>query len=494
MKKPSPPRRAALVAACAALIGGTAAPSLFAATYEELRAAAAARDTELPLLAAAEESAEIAYRRAQASRGAPKIEVSLGAASLAFGSASGAALSAAPQAGIAFPGGAALSAKSPLSVGAGAASASPSLGGSLPLLRGPDPGLAQTEELAAALRAARRAKEARSLALELELVRGLKETAAAEAALQAALRLEAKARNALERARRVDGAAPGGTVALSLERELRAAEGARRKAESARRRAGEEVEERCGFAPGADLLAAEPPAGELGLPFPRAEDLEEAVAAREAAAAAMILREESRRRVELAATLDAAAPELVAGSPSAAAPAGASILGGFALEFEGVKAGASLGWEFASPHAAAGAQGGPRLDLRLSWTSRPPGETARILREAELALEAAEARTRRALQEARAKLRRLEREREDLLSRGRAAAEELSFATEELALYAAWRERGVVGEAEYAEVLAALEGARAEFRSLAYDRLAWSLELRLLAGPCAGADAPASKE
>lgn len=473
------------------MIFGSSAFS-FSLSYEELLLAAQRRDSETSLLKISEERAELAYRGAVAGRDGLRVEATTGQVSALWDSAGGALVSAAPEASVSIPRSLSLSARTNLEYGPDGASATPGLGASIPVVRGRDDTILAAEEAKASWSAASRKRWTRAISVELSLAKALKAVADAESTLQTARRDEAKAATEVDRAVKIDGASPGGTSLLGLERKLRQARATRRKAESVRAQAVEGVESLCGISPLAEVITLDAPAADLTISLPPPEKLSEVLEARGAEDRAALKRSESRRRTTLSATVDATGRTLGSStlgsyflegpaSDASATETPASLLGGLSLERGGAKVSAAAGWQF-------GADGGPRVNFRFDWKVQPWGQAARDAQDSDLEVRASQIQAEAALEAAREKLRRLEQDREDLSRTETNLREDLRTAEEELRLYQTWRDRGIVGASDLEEVAAATEQARAELRSSAFDRLIWTLEARLLAS--GGAETP----
>jgi hypothetical protein len=76
--------------------------------------------------------------------------------------------------------------------------------------------------------------------------------------------------------------------------------------------------------------------------------------------------------------------------------------------------------------------------------------------------------------------------RRALVQAARDAEEDLAAAEAQLEAYDSWRSRGLVGDSEYAQALAERDECRARAGSAVLDRMAWSIEARLLAAPAPG--------
>ncbi|MBU0954820.1 MAG: TolC family protein, partial [Spirochaetes bacterium] len=87
----------------------------------------------------------------------------------------------------------------------------------------------------------------RALSLERDFIGKLSRLTAAESSLQNSLSEEAKARQQIDKARRLDGAQEGGTILLSLQRSLASSQSKRRQAEINRNRASQELSAFCGM-------------------------------------------------------------------------------------------------------------------------------------------------------------------------------------------------------------------------------------------------------
>jgi hypothetical protein len=457
-------KRSLLLIALAASLSAAEALS-----YEELLMASISADPRIERLSIAEERARIALDRAVLSKDSPSLEARTGeiAASL---SSSGASLSGSPGAGYSLPGGAAIGLEIPFSASKESAYARPGLSADIPILRGPDSALLAARRARAAYVEARRSRAIAELELEGEIAAALKKVLDARAAAAKAAREEAGARRDLERAVSVDGASPGGTAYMALERALRSAARARRDARAAEAAALSGLGSAAGEAALGDgtSLPESFPEPDMTIRLPAPADCRAAVRAREEAALARLEADMAERRTTLSAQLGAA---YGLGDDPGGKGLGLSAGVRAAVGRSGLEAAAGLGW-------SAGA--GPGVKLSLSWKGAPRGEEALRSRDAELAERERELAAARAERDAAEAVEALERRRTSLAESKRDAEEDLAAAEEQLGAYSAWRERGLVGDAEYAEVMAARDECRSRAGSAVLERIAWSVEARLL--------------
>jgi hypothetical protein len=449
------------------------AASAKALTYEELLKAALASDPRIERLSIAERRSGIALDRAGIARDASSFSAESGELSAAL-SGSGAAISGSPSASYALPGGATIGLSIPFSASPSSSYAKPGLSAGIPILRGPDAAAAAAERARAAREDARRARARAELELEGDLVAALKATLDARAAVSRAAREEAKARREMDRAIALDGASPGGAAYMALDRALRSALRSRRDALAAEARALRGLRSVAGPSASGDaeLVPASFPEPDMALALPAPSECYDAVRARERAALERLDAALAAPATKLSAELDAA---YVLGDPSDAA-VGPEFGAGARAAFgrSGIEIAAGAGWKAGS---------GPSARLSLSWKPPRRGDAAlrsrdELLAEEERALSAADAE-----RGARKALADMEERRLALAEAARDADEDLSAAEEQLEAYAAWRDRGLVGDAEYAEVLAARDECRSRAGSAVLERMAWSVEARLLSVP-----------
>lgn len=468
-------KRAALISL---LLGSS---GCFALGYEELVGAALARDSELRLLGIAEERAAIASGQARASRDRPVFSVSTGSLSLAS-SSEGLALSAAPSASLSFSGGPSIEASAPFAFGSSGYYA-PSLALSLPIVRRGDELAVAAARAEASYAAARCARSRRRAEVEKAVAEALKAAVQAEADSGTARRKVEVAALALEKARKLDGAEPGGAAFLSLDRERRVAERSLRDAEAAKARGLERLALLSGLARSADLLPAQIPDAPLAASLPAPESLESARSAAGELGVARLAAAEAGRTKGLSLKLgaDYAAGLLPYTLASSLSP-GAEFDAGLGFEGSGLSLSIGLGYR---PDLGPGSGPGPTASLNLGWKPAPRGSAALEARDRALSVAEAEAKSEAALDSGRSALRDLEYRREDLEASADDVSEDLRAAKEQLALYELWRSRGAVSDSEYREVLAFAAEAESRARLQAVERLVWRIDLEML-----GAEAP----
>jgi hypothetical protein len=283
----------------------------------------------------------------------------------------------------------------------------------------------------------------------------------------------------MDRAIALDGASPGGAAHMALDRSLRSAMRARRDARAAEETALRGLRSVAGPSiPGdAELVPASFPEPDMGLSLPAPADCYEAVRARERAALERLDASLSAPATKLTAELDAAYG-LGASSDGVAGPdLGAGLRAAFGRA--GVELAAGAGWSLGS---------GPSARLSLTWKPASRGDEALRSRDEALAEEERELSAADAERGARKAVAALEDRRRALAEAARDAEEDLAAAEEQLAAYSAWRDRGLVGDAEYDEVLAARDECRSRAGSAVLERIAWSVEARLLSVPGIGED------
>ena len=463
--------------------------------YEDLLRAALDRDPGLRLLAIKAERAELAAERLVPKDGTPVLALETGA--LQAGLSSGLlSVSGSPALSLAFPRGPDISMGLPFSAAASASSFAPTFGFRYPLARQGDPRIAELATARQAGAEARAALRLRRLEVEKALAEALRDATEANAALESTKRELEKAKAALERARLLDGLEPGSAAALTLERAVRVQERKERDGEAALERALQKAAALCGLElpPGGGaldfLMPPELPAASLDAALPDPGSLAAVRRAEESLRITRIAAAEAARRcgldLELAATWsrDGNAALSTQASDSASASAGLGLsLPGLSL---------SLGLGYKADLLASGTDGtgnsGPIAILKASWKPEDGSDEALAARDWILAVSEAEEDAKAAVEEAEATLLALERRRADLLAANEDLAEDLDFASEQSRLYARWRERGAVSDADYAEVLAFEAEARVRVLGAGFDALIWNLDLGLLgAAPSGGA-------
>ena len=439
-------------------------------SYDELLASAVMLDKELAGLAIAEERAEIAYRRAASARDSARFDLGIDRIEVGSEDSATPGITARPKASVSFPRGPSFSVEAPVAYDEDGFGAQATLSASLPLLRGPDETLAAAETAERTWYQARLARESRRLAVEKGLAQALKELASAEALVQEAIRAESKARLAMEQATVIDGASPGGTAYLALERELRVKGSERRAAEASRSRLRESITTLTGLPGPASVGGLAIPATDLDAPLPRRESVPSAREATEATRIAGIAYAEAGRRLTIAATTDGS----IGDAPVSGASAGGTSVGaGLALGYDDTEARAGLGYRFGS---------GPTIGGSIAWKPRPRGERALIERDRALVLDLARAEEAKELAEAARAVDELEYRRHELKRNMVDLADDLRFAAEQRRVNEAWLDAGIVSDTDYAEVLAFEEGAKARDSEAALERVIWNIDRLLLSG------------
>lgn len=478
---------ARIAVALGLLIAGTR--PAFAIDYQALLKAAIDRDPGLRLLAIKAERAELAAERLVRKNGTPAFVIETGTLQ-AYLSSGSLAVSASPSLSLAFPRGPDISLALPFAASPAASSFAPTLGFSYPLARKGDQRFAELETLRAASAEARAALDRRRLEIEKALAEALREAAEANAVLESTKRELEKAKAALERARRLDGLEAGSSAALTLERAVRVQERKERDGEAGLEGALRKVAALCGLELPAgggawtSLMPSDLPAASLDAALPSPGSL---AAARRAAESLRITRlsaAEAARKFGLDLELAAAYSRYAGDVASTNDADAADVSAGLGLSLPGLSLSLGLGCK---ADVLAGTAG-PMATLKASWKPADRADEALEARDWILAVSEAEEDERAAIEEAETALVALERRRADLLAAAEDLAEDLSFATEQSRLYASWRERGAVSDADYAEVLAFEAEARARVLGAGYDALIWNLDLALLgAAPLGGA-------
>jgi hypothetical protein len=453
---------------------------LSANDFDKLLERAVANDRAIALLSLKSAKAEIAFERAALSRSSPSFSLDTGEASATLGG-SGASFGAAPSAGITLPKGASFQLAVPIEASSDGAGATPRLDAKLPLVRGRDEKFLAEEAARDLLAAAREERIRAELELEKILAKALKAVLAAESSLQAAIRAEAKQAREFERARTIDGAEPGGTAYMGLQRKEREAARARRDAEAAKAQAMAELRALVGPGGEAELLPATYPEPDMSRPLSAPESSRAAAASRAARRAEARGAAEADKRNSLSATLGAGYG-LGRSTPSTVADSGdrgLTMSGGLAAAVgaSGLELSCGLAWN---------AHSGPSATVSLAWSPPPRGDEALRGEDASLAARLREEAYETALGEARRTALALEEERRGLFSAAADAEEDLAFAEAMLAAYSGRRDDGLVSEAEYAEALADRDECLARSRMAILDRITWDIEARLLV---AGAEA-----
>jgi len=465
------------------LIAGTGPAS--AIGYQDLLRAALDRDPGLRILVVKAERAELAAERLARKDAVPALVLETGAlqACLASGSL---AVSGSPSLSLAFPRGADLSLGLPFAAAISASSFAPSLGFSYPLLRKGDSRLAELANARAASAEARAALGLRRLEVEKALAEALREAAEANAALESTKRELEKAKAALERARILDGLEAGSAAALTLERALRVQERKERDGEAGLARALQKAASLCGLElpesgkAWAFLMPSDLPAVAIDAALPGPGSLAAVRRAEESLRITRLAAAEAARKYGLDLELAAVWSRDETAVLSASAGDAASASAGLGLSLPGLSL--SLGFGYKADMLAGGSAGtsGPIALLKASWKPADRADEALEAQDWILVVSEAEENAKAAVEEAEANLLALERRRADLLAANEDLAEDLAFATEQSRLYASWRERGAVSDADYAEVLAFEAEARARLLGAGFDALIWNLDLGLL--------------
>jgi hypothetical protein len=446
--------------------------------YAELVKSACAADPEAAVLALAIEKARLGLEEASLEAGGPALVLSTGQAGILF-APGGPVLSLSPSLEYGLPRGPSLRLELPMSLGGGEALAYPLLGLGLPLIRTGDRARAGIEAAKADLETANRALSRRGLEVERLVASSLLELSQGEYGLLGAQREVSVARQAVQKAVTLDGATKGGSALLSLERELRVKERKERDARAVLSGSMQDLVRLCGLEIRAEagyLDLARPaalPRVDLDRPLPSPGDLASVGAARNELRIAQIAAEEGGRTrglsLDLSAGWSTSAPTGTAALPGI--KAGLGYTGGdFDLGF-------SLGYQDLD---GTGASSGPLLLFQAAWKPQAGKKAELGLAGLRLAATRAEARVASAIDEGRKNLAGLAARRETLKASAEDAAEDLSFAAEELAIYGAWKEKGAVTDSEYEEVLAFEREARARALTAGLEALLWSLDVDLL--------------
>ena len=477
--------------------GAWKAPAL---SWDELLAAATARDTSLPILAIAASRAEIALDRSRLAATAPSLEASSGSAELGFAS-SGLLVSASPELSYTEARGPSLKLGLPCSIGAFSTSLTPGLSLSYPIILQGDSRLAALASAEASLRGAKSAQRLRGAEIEKELATELKAAFEARAARESARREVEKARSSLEKARRVDGAEEGGSVALSLERALRVQERKERDAAAGLERAAQKIAITCGLEtprdadaaagllptalPGIDLEA-------IGLPSPAS--LGAVRKTEDEVATARVVANEAAKTKGLSVSAKAAYSKTTSLLYPSTDTKAADLTAGLDVTLADLDLSIGLGYRADFLHTGSDSSAGPLATVTASWKPNRKADSALAAEDSRLAIKEAEARAFAARREAESSIRDLEQRRADLVAARDDLAEDLTFAESERKIYDSWREKGAVSDADYEEVLAFEAEAQARVLSAGLDSIIWKLDLALL-DPAApdSADAPKDK-
>ncbi len=453
--------------------------SLPAATYEELIARAISADPGIAQFSIEERQAEIAYERALIARNAPTIELGTGSVSATLSDDS--YWSASPTASLTMPDGMALGAQLPTVRYSSGYYAKPKLSLGLPIVRGSDDMLVAVEAARLDREKAESARAQAELSLEGKMAAAFKAELSSEVTLQSSLAAEAKAKREFDQAVAVDGAEPGGTAYMGLQRDLRTATRARRDAEAKKARSLYDLRVLLGPGSEAELMPVSYPAVDMSRALPAPELCLSAARSRAESGLAGLRSAEAERRSTLGAKLGVGygLGSDAIGTYSELGTSGPDFSGGLeaVLGPSGLKLSGGIDWSPGSP---------PSANLSLAWSPKPRKDEK--LRSEDLALSA---RSRalglaEALVDAGKSLAALENSRRDLVQAADDAEEDLSFAQAQLAAYAASRDLGVTSESEYAEVLADRELCAARLRVAELDRITWDIEARaLIAGSSA---------
>jgi hypothetical protein len=443
-------------------------PALYAASYDELLARALSSDPAMSRLSMEEERAAIARDRSLIAQSATVFTAGSGDIMLSAAE-SGASFSISPSVQATFPGGASIGVGTTLLASPGAVDAEPSVSVGIPLVRAADTKRVAVAAARNALSAARAARERGALGLERRFDSALTAVFAADAQLRSAARSETEARRALERAVAVDGAQPGGGAYMALERKRRAADRAVRDAEAGRADAMAALRRIfSGSAPpDAEILPASWPEPDMAVRLPSEREMYAFAEARAAADLAALTAEENGRRDSVSATVGASAA-----LTTAAASVGLGLSAGLeaSLGRSGLGIAGGLSWN----------SSGPSASLSLSWAPSPRGDEALRARDDGLAVRLREQGLVETLTRAAAEREALESKRRDLVEAARDAEEDLSFAEAQLATSRLRSEAGLAAETELADAAAEVEECAARVRSAALDRIAWSVDVRLL--------------
>jgi hypothetical protein len=262
---------------------------------------------------------------------------------------------------------------------------------------------------------------------------------------------------------------------MTLERKLRAAARTRRDADAARADAMAALRRVfSGSAPpDSEILPLRWPEPDMAMILPAARETYAFAEARDAAALAALKAAEEGRRDSLGATVGASY-----GLGSSAALTAADIPGGLGL---------SAGLEASLGRAGLGVTGGLSWDssgvsasLSLSWAPAPRGDEALRARDDALAVRLREQGLNEALVQAATERETLESKRRDLVEAACDADEDLAFAETQLTVSRTRAAAGLASETELSEAIEEVEECTARLRAAALDRIAWSVEARLL--------------
>jgi hypothetical protein len=447
-----------------------------ASTYEELLAKAIAADRGLERLSIAEQRAEIAYERSRIAKKAPTVNAATGSVSASLGP--DASLSASPSASLTLSGGQTLGVQAPLARSAADFYAKPGFGLGLPIIRGTDDKLVAEETARLALIKARASRSQAEITLEKKLAAAFKKALSQDIELRTARVAEAKAAREFALAVAVDGAEPGGTAYMSLQRSLRSASRSCRDYETKKARALADIRLLLGPGTESELLPLSYPEVDLGRALPGEELCLAAASVRAENGLARLEAAEAERRSSLTANLGAGIGlgSGSVGSENDLGSSGLELSGGLdaVLGASGLKLSSGLSWYPGS---------NPSVSLSLSWSPKPGRDEELRSEDLSLAEEGRKLALAEALEEARQSGASLEASRSDIAQAGRDAEEDLAFAEAQLAVYAASRDRGLSSESEYGEVLADRDLCAARLRAAELDRITWDIDARaLLAG------------
>jgi len=448
------------------LVGLLLAPSVSALPFEAWFRATLAQDHQLADLSRAEEQARIAWLRAAALRDSPRWELKTGDVVATKGGDSSPAWTMAgrPAAGVTLPAGPGFTLALPTSTTGAQTQVAPEVGGQVPLVRGQDPARLAAIEAEAALKRAQWVRIDRLAALERGLVERVRALLQADLAVGRAEQALLKAQREWDRARVVDGAAPGGAAYAEKERAVRLAGRDLRLAQGERHRKRAENALLAALSEGESIDLA--PTVDLTLSLPTVDTAAPVIRAQHELAWAQRAREERARTGSLAAGWGLGYRK----SWGDTASDGPTARTGLSAGLPGLQVDTSLTW----------AAGTPGLSMSLTWTPGPPGDGELEARAWDLTVEGAEAGLRRARDEAARTITDLEGRRGDLVLAGRDLADELAYAQDQRARVVALRAQGLADPAAQDEVELALRETETELNLRNLEAQLWDLDRRTL--------------
>lgn len=447
----------------------------FSLDYQSLLDAVRATDPTAASLEIAGRQAEVSLAQALVARNKLLWTVQTGEARAEVSSGSGGIVpsySARPQFSVEWPQGPSVQGSAPITGGEDAALVVPSLGLSLPLLRGPDQAEVAVQQGRLAVADAQRKLASRRIVVEKTLVERLIALYRASAAMSEAHRKLWKAEVELTRAVSLDGAVEGGKAYLDGDRAVRIAAREAHRADSAYRQQVDELALLSGLPLSPDFVLDGIPETDLALDLPEAATLPLVQQARDT------LRFVAFRSQETAKD-SVAALKLGGGYGLGTLPTGTTtgigldVTSGLAFSSDEWATTLDLGWNQTS---------GPRLQISLAWKPRAVGEAELKGEATKLELVAQEQAVNQALAEGTRALKSLDQRRAQLKAADQGLAEDLQWAVLQVERYQQWRAKALVTQTELDEVEATLQSVRTEGILQRLDCLDWALERRMLLG------------